>query len=44
MNMHIKCAYISTINDESHKVSARDGICYQKMINDRPQVLFDVFL
>lgn len=41
---YIKCAFISTINDESHKVSALDGIYYQKIINEQPQVLFDVFL
>lgn len=41
---YIKCAFISTINDESHKVSALDGIYYQKIINVNPQVLFDVFL
>ncbi|TKD65155.1 AAA family ATPase [Flavobacterium sp. ASW18X] len=43
-NYYIKCAFISTINDESHKVSALDGIYYQKIINEQPQVLFDVFL
>lgn len=41
---YIKCAFISTINDESHKVSALDGIYYQKIINEQPQILFDVFL
>lgn len=41
---YIKCAFLSTINDESHKVSALDGIYYQKIINEEPQVLFDVFL
>ncbi|AIM36994.1 hypothetical protein KO02_10035 [Sphingobacterium sp. ML3W] len=41
---YIKCAFISTINDESHKVSTLDGIYYQKIINEQPQVLFDVFL
>ncbi len=41
---YIKCAFISTINDESHKVSALDGIYYQKIINVHPQILFDVFL
>ncbi len=43
-NYYIKCAFVSTINDESHKVSALDGIYYQKIINEQPQVLFDVFL
>lgn len=40
---YIKCAFISTINDESHKVSALDSIYYQKIINEQPQILFDVF-
>lgn len=40
---YIKCAFISTINDESHKVSALDGIYYQKITNVNPQILFDVF-
>lgn len=41
---YIKCAFISTINDESHKVSALDSIYYQKIINEQPQLLFVVFL
>jgi len=41
---YIKCAFISTINDESHKVGALDSIYYQKIINEQPTVLFDVFL
>ncbi len=41
---YIKCAFLSTINDESHKISALDSIYYQKIINEQPQVLFDVFL
>ena len=40
---HIKCSFISTINDESHKVTALDSIYYQKIINEQPQLLFDVF-
>ncbi|MCK0131470.1 AAA family ATPase [Flavobacteriaceae bacterium F08102] len=42
-NYYIKCAFMSTINDESHKVSVLDGLYYQKIINEQPQVLFDVF-
>lgn len=41
---YIKCAFISTINDESHKISALDSIYYQKIINEQPKLLFDVFL
>lgn len=41
---YIKCAFISTINDESHKITALDGVYYQKIINEQPQILFDVFL
>ncbi|QES91050.1 AAA family ATPase [Rhizosphaericola mali] len=40
---YIKCAFISTINDESHKVAALDSIYYQKIIAENPQTLFDVF-
>ncbi|MBA5793915.1 MULTISPECIES: AAA family ATPase [unclassified Flavobacterium] len=40
---YIKCAFISIINDESHKTSPMDGIYYQKLTNEQPQVLFDVF-
>lgn len=40
---YIKCAFISTINDESHKVSVLDSVYYQKLINEQPQILFDVF-
>ncbi|MDD4516220.1 AAA family ATPase [Massilibacteroides sp.] len=40
---YIKCAFISTINDESHKVSPHDSAYYQKITNEQPQVLFDVF-
>lgn len=40
---YIKCAFISTINDESHKVSALDSIYYQKIIHEQPQLLFDIF-
>jgi len=40
---YIKCAFISIINDQSHKTSPMDGIYYQKLTNEQPQVLFDVF-
>lgn len=40
---YIKCAFISIINDESHKTTALDGVYYQKIINEQPQILFDVF-
>lgn len=40
---YIKCAFISTINDESHKISALDSVYYQKIINEQPQILFNVF-
>jgi wobble nucleotide-excising tRNase len=40
---YIKCAFISTINDESHKVSAMDSTYYHKLINEQPKPLFDTF-
>lgn len=40
---YLKCAFISTINDESHRVSPHDSIYYGKIINEQPQVLFDIF-
>ncbi len=40
---YIKCSFISTINDESHKVTALDSIYFQKITNEQPQLLFDVF-
>ena len=40
---YLKCAFISTINDESHKATALDSAYYQKIINEQPQVLFTVF-
>jgi len=39
----IKCAFISMINDESHKINALDDIYYQKIGNEQPHVLFSVF-
>lgn len=41
---YIKCAFISTINDESHKITALDSVYYQKIINEQPQILFNVFI
>ncbi|WP_289024639.1 AAA family ATPase [uncultured Salegentibacter sp.] len=40
---YIKCAFISSINDESHKVSTLDGVYYQKISRVQPQLLFDIF-
>lgn len=40
---YIKCSFISTINDESHKITALDGIYFQKISNEQPQILFNVF-
>lgn len=40
---YLKCAFISTINDESHKVSALDSIYYQKLSSEQPVLLFNVF-
>jgi hypothetical protein len=40
---YIKCAFISTINDESHKITALDGVYFQKISNEQPQILFNVF-
>lgn len=40
---YIKCAFISAINGESHKIIALDSIYYQKIINEQPQILFDIF-
>ena len=40
---YIKCAFISTINDDSHKITALDTTYYQKITNVQPQILFDVF-
>ncbi len=41
---YVKCAFIATINDESHKITALDSVYYQKIINEQPQILFDVFI
>jgi len=42
-NFYVKNAFISTINDESHKVHVMDSTYYQKIIHEQPQILFDVF-
>ncbi len=39
----IKSAFISSINDSSHKISPFDGVYFQKITNEEPIVLFDVF-
>lgn len=40
---YLKCAFISAINDESHKITALDSVYYQKLSNEQPQILFNVF-
>lgn len=40
---YIKCAFISNINDGSHKVSPLDSLYYQKISDSNPQILFNVF-
>jgi wobble nucleotide-excising tRNase len=40
---YIKCAFISAINDDSHKITALDTAYYQKITTVQPQKLFDVF-
>jgi wobble nucleotide-excising tRNase len=40
---YLKCAFISTINDESHRVSPHDSVYYHRIINEQPQILLDVF-
>lgn len=39
----IKSAFISSINDSSHKISPFDGVYFQKITNEEPLILFDVF-
>ena len=36
-------AFVASINDESHKVTALDGVYYQKISSEQPQLLFDIF-
>ncbi|QXP62720.1 AAA family ATPase [Polaribacter sp. HaHaR_3_91] len=40
---YLKYAFVASINDESHKVTALDGVYYQKISAEQPQLLFDVF-
>ena len=40
---YLKTAFISMINDESHKVSPFDNFYFQKIHNANPSKLFDVF-
>ena len=40
---YLKYAFVASINDESHKVTALDGVYYQKISNEQPELLFDVF-
>src|SRR5690606_6930553 len=40
---YIKSAFVSLINDESHKASALDGMYYQRIVSQTPDVLFSVF-
>ena len=40
---YLKCAFISIINDESHKVTPFDTFYFQKIHNETPSKLFDVF-
>lgn len=40
---YLKYAFVASINDESHKVTALDGVYYQKISTEQPQLLFDVF-
>jgi len=42
-NYYIKCAFISSINDESHKIGVLDNLYYQKIVIEQPQNLFNVF-
>jgi wobble nucleotide-excising tRNase len=39
----IKSAFISMINDESHRIGALDNIYYQRIINEEPNILFNIF-
>ncbi len=43
MEHHLKTAFISMINDESHKVSPFDNFYFQKIHNANPSKLFEVF-
>lgn len=39
----LKCAFISQINDDSHKITPFDSYYFQKIHNETPQKLFEVF-
>ena len=39
---YIKSAFISIINEESHKVFL-DSTYYYKITNEQPQILYDIF-
>ena len=40
---YLKCAFVSMINDESHKVSPFDSLYFHKIHNEKPSKLFSVF-
>lgn len=40
---YLKCAFISMVNDESHKVTPFDSFYFQKIHNETPSKLFAVF-
>lgn len=40
---YLKSAFISIINDESHKVTALDSVYFQKLSVEQPNTLFNVF-
>lgn len=40
---YLKCAFISEINDQSHKVSVFDPVYVHRLSSDAPKILFDVF-
>lgn len=42
-NFYILSAFVSAINDESHKVSALDSLYYQRIVSEQPQLLFNSF-
>jgi len=38
-----KSAFIAEINDESHGINAFDSVYYQKLSNEKPEILFNFF-
>lgn len=40
---YLKCAFISMINDESHKVSPLDNMYFEKIHNEKIEKLFEIF-